>query len=124
MLNWKMLENVTPLQAGSSFQSLSSFDPCVAVGYVDLGMQMDVVGDEMEVCESLGLLVYLVFGDNAIDFEKEQVASVFWDSMARFDTSGTRMAVSAHCLCGSHLSLQMCLYKQHSPHVHPEFLGW
>ncbi|KAI9547924.1 hypothetical protein NQZ68_012941 [Dissostichus eleginoides] len=118
-----MLENVSHLQADSSFQNLASFDPCVAVGFVDLGMQMEVVGDGMEVCESLGLLVCSVFEDNAIDFEKEQVALVFWD-MAHFDTSVTRVAVSAHCFCGSHLFLHICLYKVHFPHVYPEFLCW
>lgn len=64
-----MLENAIPLYIGLSRLNCSCFDSHVVVGFVDLGMQMGVAGDGMGVCKILGLVVCLVFEDNATDFE-------------------------------------------------------
>lgn len=76
---------------------------------MDLGTQLEVAGDGMGVYESVGLVVGSVFGDGATDFGMDRVASVFSGSMAHFDTSVTRMAVSAHGPLGSPLDLRGCL---------------
>lgn len=112
-----MLENVSPPDAGFLWPNRSSLDSRVMAGFVDLGMQMGVVADGMGVCEISGLVVCSVFEDNAADFEREQLylssgpglALAFWCSMAHFDTSVARKAVSVHRFSGSRLFVQICL---------------